>query len=92
MKVIHALAVSVLALSLIACDKKEAVQQANNSIAQQPKTVMHDAGAQSSQAQVSKTKRHVYTEKELEETAYELRKAGGLSEREIQKAVNELRN
>lgn len=92
MKVIHALTVSVLALSLIACDKKEVAQQVNNSNVQQSKTVMHDAGSQDSQAQVSQTKRHVYTEKELEETANELRKAGGLSEMEIQKAVNELRN
>lgn len=90
MNVIHALAVSVLALSLTACDKKESGQETKSGFAQPPKTVVHDASVQSLQEQVAQAKRRGHTAKEREDAANELRKAGGLSESEVQKAVSRM--
>ena len=90
MKVIHVLAAVVLALSLTACDKKEAVQQTKREVVEQHKPVAHEPSVQGLQAQVAEVKRRGHSAKEREDTANELRKAG-LPESEVQKAVSKLK-
>lgn len=91
MKAIHVLAALVLAMNLTACNKNEAVQQSKSDAAQQAKTAANDASVQSLQEQVAQAKRHVYTDKELEDAANVYRKMG-MPESEIQKEMSRLRS